>query len=87
MVTIMVMRRAAMPLIIPAGEFKARCLQAMDQVAATGEPIIVTKRGRPVAQIAPIALKPKTLRGFMKGKVKAGKDIISPIKVSWNAAR
>ena len=34
---------------IKAGEFKARCLQLMDDVAATGDTIIVTKRGKPVA--------------------------------------
>jgi prevent-host-death family protein len=87
MVIIMVMRRSTLPRVMQAGEFKAKCLQAMDEVAATGESIVVTKRGRAVVQIAPVATKPKTLRGFMRGKVKTGKDIISPIRVSWNAAR
>lgn len=36
---------------IAVGEFKAKCLQIMDEVAATGESIIVTKRGRPVAKL------------------------------------
>src|SRR2546428_3184707 len=53
--------------IRPAGEFKAKCLEAMDEVASTGEPIIVTKRGRPVAQIVPITQRPKSLRGFLRG--------------------
>ena len=53
--------------IMPAGEFKAKCLEAMDEVASTGEPIIVTKRGRPVAQIVPITQRPKSLRGFLRG--------------------
>ena len=34
---------------ISAGEFKAKCLKLMNQVANTREPIIITKRGRPVA--------------------------------------
>ena len=42
---------------IKAGEFKARCLQLMDDVAATGDTIIVTKRGKPVAKLVPIAAK------------------------------
>ena len=70
-----------------AAEFKAKCLQAMDHVAKTGEPIVVTKRGKPVAQLAPIVRKPKTLRGFLKGHIASGKDIISPIDVKWNANR
>ncbi len=36
-----------------ASEFKAKCLQLMDDVAETGEAIIVTKNGKPVAQLVP----------------------------------
>ena len=36
---------------IPAGEFKAKCLALMDEVAASGDEIVVTKRGRPVVRI------------------------------------
>jgi prevent-host-death family protein len=39
----------------------------MDEVASSGEPIVITKRGKPVAQLAPISARPKTLRGFLKG--------------------
>lgn len=76
-----------MPRVMAAAEFKARCLEVMDEVAATGEPIVLTKRGKPVAQIVPVAHKPETLRGFLRGSVKSGKDVISPIRVSWKAAR
>ena len=70
-----------------AAEFKARCLQVMDQVAATGEPVVVTKRGKPVAQLGPVSRRPKTLRGFLKGRVKSGKDVVSPIDARWHATR
>ncbi len=76
-----------MPRTMSAAEFKAKCLQAMEQVAATGDPIIVTKRGKPIAQLAPVARKPKTLRGFLKGRVKTRKDIIRPVSVFWDADR
>ena len=36
-----------------AGEFKAKCLAVMDEVQATGEAVLVTKRGRPVVRILP----------------------------------
>lgn len=36
---------------MPAGEFKAKCLSIMDEVASTGEPVLVTKRGKPVVRI------------------------------------
>jgi prevent-host-death family protein len=39
-----------------AGEFKAKCLAVMDEVAATGESVLITKRGKPVARV--VALEP-----------------------------
>lgn len=44
---------------MPAGEFKAKCLAVMDEVQATGQPVIVTKRGKPVARLTPIQLAAK----------------------------
>lgn len=38
---------------IQASEFKAKCLALMDQVARTGETIVVTKNGKPVAELRP----------------------------------
>lgn len=70
-----------------ASEFKARCLQAMDEVAASGEPIVITKRGKPIAQLAPIAARPTTLRGFLKGQVRSIGNIVEPVGVPWDAER
>ena len=39
---------------MPAGEFKARCLQLMEQVSRTRRPVTITKRGRPVARLVPV---------------------------------
>jgi prevent-host-death family protein len=35
-----------------AGEFKAKCLAVLDEVKASGEPVLITKRGKPVARVA-----------------------------------
>ncbi|MEX1104116.1 MAG: type II toxin-antitoxin system Phd/YefM family antitoxin, partial [Dehalococcoidia bacterium] len=40
---------------MPAGEFKAKCLALLDEVAETGEELVVTKRGKPVARVAPLS--------------------------------
>ena len=67
---------------IGAGQFKARCLALLDEVASTGKSIVVTKRGKPVARVVPITrLKP----GSLKGTVRFEGDIISPIGVKWDA--
>jgi len=39
---------------IPAAVFKAQCLKLMEQVEKTRQPVIITKHGRPVAQLAPV---------------------------------
>lgn len=38
---------------IQASEFKAKCLALMDAVATTGETWVVTKNGKPVAELRP----------------------------------
>jgi len=63
---------------IPAGEFKARCLSLMDDVNATGEPVLITKRGVPVAKIVPVSSKKRDLFGFMTGQFEIVGDIESP---------
>ena len=70
---------------VKASEFKAKCLKIMDEVAATGEPVVITKYGVPVAQLVPAVQKPKTLFGALKGSILYMGDVISPIDVEWNA--
>jgi len=72
---------------IKASEFKAKCLKIMDEVAATGEPVLITKNGVPVTELRPAIKKPKTLFGAMKGSVLYMGDIISPIDEEWEAER
>lgn len=64
---------------IPAGEFKAKCLKLMDEVNATGEELVITKRGKPVARLVPAREERPSLFGSMKGTVKILGDIIEPV--------
>lgn len=70
---------------IKASEFKAKCLRLMDKVAETGEPLIITKNGRPVCRLEPYRQRPASLYGSLKGSLTITGDIISPIDVSWDA--
>ena len=70
---------------VTASAFKARCLQLMDEVAATGEPLVITKRGQPVCQLVPYRPKPKTLYGTLRGSVRVTGDLIAPLDVAWEA--
>jgi len=50
----------------------------MDDVQATGEPVIVTKRGKPVVKVVPVESE-NDFFGFMAGKFKIVGDIESPV--------
>jgi prevent-host-death family protein len=76
-----------MILEIPAGEFKARCLKLMDEVQATRRPLVITKRGKPVAKLVPVEEEVPSLFGRLKGTVTIHGDIISPIEQDWHAER
>jgi prevent-host-death family protein len=64
---------------IPAAEFKAHCLRLMDEVAQRRQPIIITKRGKPVAKLVPADDAPVDLYGCMAGTIEILGDIVSPI--------
>jgi prevent-host-death family protein len=69
---------------ITAAEFKANCLRLMDEVAKRRIPIVITKRGKPVAKLVPLDEGPIDLFGYMAGTIKICGDIVSPIDdVEW----
>lgn len=71
---------------ISAGEFKARCLKLMDEVARTHETVIITKRGRPVAKMVPVEDEENVASfGYMAGTATIHGDILGPIGVEWEA--
>ncbi|MEQ1543776.1 type II toxin-antitoxin system prevent-host-death family antitoxin [Methyloglobulus sp.] len=70
---------------IKASEFKAKCLQLMNEVAESGDIIVITKNGQPVAQLTPVASRPNTLVGCHKGKISIVGNIIAPLGEPWDA--
>lgn len=67
--------------IVPAGEFKAKCLAILDEVERTGRSFVVTKRGRRIARVVPFA----TGRRSLLGSVLHEEDLLSPVDAAWNA--
>lgn len=70
-----------------ASECKAKFLGVLDEVASTRERVIVTKNGKPVAEIVPFVEKPKSIIGALKGSIKIIGDIEAPIDVEWEALK
>jgi prevent-host-death family protein len=69
---------------VSASRFKAECLAMLDEVAATGEEIVVTKRGLPVARVS-AAREPASLLGSVTFNV-ADEDLVAPLDVDWDVA-
>ena len=80
------------------GEFKAKCLGAIANVQATGEPLLLTKRGKPVARVVSpsdegyaqeTSDSADSIFGCLRGMLKPGADLsalVDPIvpKDEWN---
>ncbi len=60
-----------------ASDFKARCLKVLDNVAADGEPVLILKRGKPVAQLGPVS--ERRAQEGLRGTVHILGDVISPV--------
>ncbi len=73
---------------ITAAEFKARCLQLMDNVKERHASYVITKRGRPVARLVTIESAVRSpVFGRMKGTATVKGDLVAPLLVSWDAER
>jgi prevent-host-death family protein len=72
--------------VIAAGQFKAKCLQILDEVERTRIPRIVTKRGRPVARLVPMTEATSgSLFGCLKGMLQVTGDIVAQTGEEWDA--
>ena len=70
---------------ISAGQFKARCLALMDQVKADRIPLVITKRGKPVARLVPIEDAEPLVFGALAGTAVVKGDIVQPVDEAWEA--
>lgn len=73
---------------IAAAEFKARCLRLMDEVKTSRQPLLIRKKGRPVAMLVP-ADEPQDVFGCLAGSLEISGDVVTPVApaASWNAIR
>ncbi|MCE2467353.1 MAG: type II toxin-antitoxin system Phd/YefM family antitoxin [Caldilineaceae bacterium] len=70
---------------IKATEFTAKCRTLIDEVAATGEEIIVTQQGKPVGKFVPVEQPRRPLWGLLASDIEIIGDIVSPIDVETDA--
>ncbi len=74
--------------IMKASEFKAKCLAIMDEVAQTGQGVVVTKNGKPLVELVPHKSQTKRgLLGLLKDDLFINGDIMAPIDAEWDAMK
>lgn len=64
---------------IELAEFAAGCLDVVEQVARTGDEIVITKDGKPLAKLSRYGQRPATLAGLHRHSVRIVGDIVSPV--------
>lgn len=70
---------------VGAAEFKARCLELVDEVRETRAEYVVTRHGKPVARLAPIAVaREVAFFGAMAGTVVRYDDPFAPVPGEWD---
>ena len=70
---------------VTTSELKARCSQVIDEVEKGHGPVIVTRRGKAVAEIVSVIREPPRLFGLLRGTVTIHGDLIEPVGVPWEA--
>jgi prevent-host-death family protein len=76
---------------VAISEFKAKCLEIIEQVHKTQRPIRVTRFGRPVAEVVPPSPEAASRDwiGSMRDKMEILGDIVTPATEpdDWEAVR
>jgi len=67
---------------MPAAQFKARCLEVMTQVERTRRPVIITRRGRPVARLVPVETFSEPFLGALRAQIAVLGDIAASAELS-----
>jgi prevent-host-death family protein len=65
---------------VGVADFKARCLELVENVGTGGARYVITKHGKPVARVVPIAAAEKPLKGLFRDQISINGDIVN---VDW----
>ncbi len=63
---------------IPITQFRNQCLRLMDEVKSTGDTLIVTKHGRPLAAVVPVVDERSTSIIGWSSEIRLGDDLTKP---------
>lgn len=70
---------------VGAAEFKARCLELVDHVKEARAEYVVTRHGKPVARLVPVATEtPVSPLGSMRDTVVSYERPFEPVPATWS---
>ncbi|HTR01125.1 MAG TPA: type II toxin-antitoxin system Phd/YefM family antitoxin [Candidatus Acidoferrum sp.] len=71
---------------MPVSEFKTHCLAVLSRLERTGQPLLLTRHGKPVAELRlPAPAQARAVFGSMKGLFAIVGDIVAPTGERWEA--
>jgi prevent-host-death family protein len=73
------------PREIAAADLRARCHQILREIERLGADVVITKDGKPVARLLPVQTGAASFCGSLKGMILEEHDLISPVRVKWEA--
>ncbi len=73
------------PREITAADFKASCNEIVCEVELLGTEFVIMKQGKPVARLVPVQHASVAFCGSLKGMILEEHDLISPVRVKWEA--
>jgi prevent-host-death family protein len=71
--------------VVTATHFKAHCLRLLEDVRRTRRPLVVTRHGKPVAEIGPPSSRDTSVNA-LKGSILQQEDLLSPVSGTWDSA-
>jgi prevent-host-death family protein len=70
---------------VPAAEFRNRCLALLDEVQRTRRPFVVTRHGKPVAEVSAFVAKSSAAENPLRDSIEFEGDLLSPLNERWDA--
>jgi prevent-host-death family protein len=73
---------------VPISQFRRDCVDLLEAASRAGAPLVVTRRGKPVARVLPFPGTPADTAGAaLKDRMEFAGDGTSPVEASWHGAR
>lgn len=71
---------------VAATEFKEHCLALLEEVRQTRQSLLVTRHGKPVAEVSPYVPRQRGSMNPLKGSILYQGDLVAPLDEEWDSA-